>query len=229
VVSPLLANVYLHYALDLWVHQWRTNSAKGDVIVVRYADDFVLGFQYRREAERFLNELQERMHKFGLVVHPDKTRLIEFGRFAAKDRSKRGERKPETFNFLGFTHICARKRSNGSFTVRRTTVSKRLRAKLHEVKQTLHKQRHWPIPKQGAWLRGVVVGYYNYHAVPGNMAALETLRTESVRYWLKALRRRSQRHRMPWERFGKLADRWIPKPKIKHAYPNERFYGRHPK
>jgi group II intron reverse transcriptase/maturase len=230
VASPLLANVFLHYVFDLWAKQWRTKSATGDMIVVRYADDFVVGFQHRREAERFLRELGERFEKFGLALHPEKTRLIEFGRFAAENRRKRGERKPETFTFLGFTHICGRKHWSGGFIVKRETATKRLRAKLSEVKQALMLRRHEPIPKQGKWLRGVVQGYFNYHAVPGNMAGLEAFRTEAVRSWLRALRRRSQhRRRLKWERFRRHVDRWIPHPKIMHAHPNDRFYAKHPK
>jgi hypothetical protein len=221
--------VYLHYVFDLWANQWRAKFATGDVVVVRYADDFVLGFQYRREAERFLHELRERLHTFGLVLHPDKTRLIEFGRFAARDRQQRGQGKPETFTFLGFTHACGRKRLTGGFLVKRRSMSARLRAKLRGVKETLHRQRHRPLPEQGAWLQGVVRGYFNYHAIPGNMAALEAFRTQAVRSWLSALRRRSQRARLPWARFRKLADFWIPKPTILHPYPNARFYAKHPK
>jgi RNA-directed DNA polymerase len=229
VASPLLANVYLHYVFDLWVQQWRTQSASGDVVVVRYADDFVVGFQHRHEAERFLNELRERFAQFGLALHPDKTRLIEFGRFAAENRQKHGRGKPETFDFLGFTHVCGVKRLTRKFHVRRLSAKKRLRAKLLVVKQTLHRQRHRPIPEQGAWLRAVVQGWLNYHAVPGNMAALETFRREAVRSWLHALRRRSQRHRLPWTRFGRIVGRWIPSPTISHPHPNERFYAKNPK
>jgi group II intron reverse transcriptase/maturase len=229
VASPLLANVYLHYVFDLWVQWWRKKFATGDVIVVRYADDFIVGFQYRHEAERFLNELRERLLKFGLALHPDKTRLLEFGRFAARDRQRRGQGKPETFDFLGFTHVCGQKVMTRKFHVRRLSAKKRLRTKLQAVRQMLHKQRHRPIPEQGEWLRGVVRGWLNYHAVPGNMAALETFRTQAVRAWLHALRRRSQRQRMSWGRFGKLADHWIPRPTISHPHPNERFYAKHPK
>src|SRR5262249_17453341 len=163
VASPLLANVSLHYAFDLWVQQWRTQFATGDVIVVRYADDFVVGFQHRRDAERFLPELGGRLEKFGLALHPEKTRLIEFGRFAAQNRRKRGEGKPERFAFRGFTHICGRKRGSGGFIVKRKTAAKRLRAKTGEVKEALMRRRHEPIPELGAWLRGVVRGYFNYH------------------------------------------------------------------
>jgi group II intron reverse transcriptase/maturase len=229
VASPLLANIFLHYVLDLWVNQWRSKNARGDVIIVRYADDFVLGFQYQREAEQFLQALKERMEKFGLALHPDKTRLIEFGRFAVRDRKKRGEHKPETFDFLGFTHMCGVKRLTRGFLVKRKSIAKRVRAKIQELKQALMRQRHAPIPEQGAWLRGVVRGYYNYHAIPGNMPALETLQTEMVRAWLHALRRRSQRHRMSWERFNKLDKYWIPRPKILHPHPNQRFYAKHPR
>src|ERR1700758_3196600 len=167
VASPLLANVYLHYVFDLWIEAWRKKVARGDVIVVRYADDLVLGFQYRTEAERFLREFRERLAKFGLELHADKTRLIEFGRFAARDRRQRGQGKPETFDFLGFTHCCGRKRQSGGFCVKRRTVSKRLRAKLQGVKETLRKRRHDPLLQQIAWLQAVVRGYYNYHAIPG--------------------------------------------------------------
>jgi group II intron reverse transcriptase/maturase len=229
VASPLLANVFLHYAFDLWVKQWRTKSATGDMIVVRYADDFVVGFQHRRDAERFLQELGGRMEKFGLALHPEKTRLIEFGRFAAENRPKRGGGKPATFTFLGFTHICGRKRSSGGFVVKRKTASKRLRAKLGEVKEALTRRRHEPIPELGAWLRSVVRGYFNYHGVPGNTDSLESFRTATVRNWLKALRRRSQRSRMTWERFARLVDRWIPKAQVLHPYPSERFYAKHPR
>jgi RNA-directed DNA polymerase len=229
VASPLLANVFLHYVFDLWVQQWRTRYARGGVIVVRYADDFVLGFQSRHDAERFLRDLRERFHKFGLALHPEKTRLIEFGRYAARDRQKRGERKPETFDFLGFTHICGQKHDRGGFIVKRQTAKKRLRARLTALKQALLRRRHEPIVQQGAWLRSVLQGYFQYHAVPGNSVALEAFRTQAARAWLAALRRRSQRHRLTWERFRPRVDRWLPKPKILHPYPNVRFYAKHPK
>jgi len=225
VVSPLLANVFLHYVFDLWVRQWRTRHATGDVIVVRYADDFIVGFQHRHEAERFLQELRERLGKFGLTLHPEKTRLIEFGRFAARDRQARGQGKPETFDFLGFTHCCGRKHESGGFCVKRKTVQKRLRAKLQQLKAALMRRRHEPLLRQVAWLSGVLRGWYAYHAIPGNMPALETFRRETIRNWLFALRRRSQRHRLTWERMGALADRCIPKPRILHPHPNDRFYG----
>ncbi len=229
VASPLLANVFLHYVFDLWVQQWRTRSAAGEMIVVRYADDFVVGFQHRHEAERFLRELRERFGKFGLSLHPEKTQLIEFGRFAARDRRQRGQGKPETFDFLGFTHCCGRKRQSRGFHVKRRTASERLRGKLRTVKEVLMRHRHDPLLRQAAWLRAVVRGYYNYHAIPGNMPALETFHREVLRNWLKALRRRSQRHNLTWERFGVFANRWIPKPKIQHEHPNDRFYAKHPR
>jgi len=226
VISPLLANVYLHYVFELWVAQWRRKSAQGDVIVVRYADDFALGFQYRADAVRFLEELKDRMHKFGLALHPEKTRLIEFGRFADRHRRRKGQGKPESFDFLGFTHSCGLTRTNKRFTVRRQTVARRMRAKLREIKGTLHERRHDPVAEQGAWLGAVVRGYMNYHAVPGNIRMMEAFRRECVRQWLFALRRRSQRHRMPWKRFGPLAAIWVPKPKILHPYPGQRFDAR---
>src|SRR6516165_4638225 len=229
VSSPLLANVFLHYVFDLWVQQWRTKFATGAVIVVRYADDFLVGFQHRREAEQFLREPRERLGKFGLGLHPDKTRLIEFGRLAAPSRRQRGQGKPETFDFLGFTHYCARKRHSGGFYVRRKTVRKRLRAKLHAVKAALLRRRHDPLAQQIVWPQGVVRGYFNYHAIPGNRPALETFRRETVRSWLQALRRRSQRCRLSWDRFGPLTDRCIPRPQILHPHPNDRFYAKHPK
>ncbi len=229
MASPLLANVFLHYVFDLWVQQWRTKSATGDVLVVRYADDFVMGFQHLHEAERFLRELGERFDKFGLALHPDKTRLIEFGRFAAANRRKRGERKPETFSFLGFTHICGQIRGNKGFIVKRETATKRLRAKLTEVKSELALRRHEPIPQQGKWLRSVVQGYFNYHGVPGNTAALEAFSTEITRSWLRALRRRGQRRLIAWQRFRPHADRWIPRHKIMHPFPDARFDARYPR
>jgi RNA-directed DNA polymerase len=229
VLSPLLANVYLHYAFDQWVQQWRTKFATGGVIVVRYADDFIVGFQYRCDAERFLKELRERLQKFGLALHPDKTRLIEFGRFAARDRQRRGDGKPETFDFLGFTHLCGRKRQSKGFTVKRQTIAKRLRAKIRTVKTTLWKKRHLPLPDQGRWLRGVVQGYFNYFAIPGNLSSLATFLRETERHWLRSLRRRSQRHRLSWRRFRGIVGRWLPRPKILHPYPNDRFYATHPK
>jgi RNA-directed DNA polymerase len=222
-VSPLLANVYLHYVFDRWVRQWRKRHARGDVIVTRFADDFVVGFQYRDDAERFLAELRERFAKFNLELHPEKTRLIQFGRFAAKDREARGLRKPETFDFLGFTHICGKTR-NGRFQLRRITIAKRVRAKLKQVKAELKRRRHQPIPEQGRWLASVVRGHANYYAVPGNLPAVRAFRLQAVRLWLKALRRRGQRHRLNWQRMRRLETRWIPTVRIMHPWPNQRFY-----
>lgn len=224
VISPLLANVYLHYVLDQWVQRWRRQQAHGEVIVVRYADDVVLGFQDRQEADRFLVELRDRMAAYGLALHEGKTRLIEFGRFALANRAARGEGKPETFAFLGFTHICAKQRSDGGFTILRKTIGKRLRQKVHEIRQTLLRCRHRPVDKQGRWLRSVVQGFLNYHAVPGNRRALQTFRTEINRAWLRALRRRSQKgHKHNWARMRRLIATWIPTVKVRHPYPNQRL------
>jgi len=223
VISPVLANIYLHYVLDLWVSHWR-KSAHGDVIIVRYADDWVMGFQYRKEAERFLHELQRRMARFGLEPHPEKTRLIEFGRFAAANRSKRGEGKPEGFDFLGFTHICAKTRKDKWFTIRRKTIAKRLRAKVREVKEEILRRRHEPVPELGKWLRSVVQGHLNYYAVPGNKQSTDAFRSEVMRGWFHALRRRSQKARnLTWERFKRLVRTWLPTSSVKHPYPNQRL------
>jgi len=224
VVSPLLANIYLHYVLDLWVHWWRGHHARGEVYIIRYCDDFVVGFQYRSDAKRLQSELQQRLAKFDLELHQDKTRLIEFGRFAAANRKKRGERKPETFDFLGFTHCCATRRSDGGFTVRRKTIAKRMRAKLKEVSQALRRKRSLPISVQGQWLRSVIRGHFNYYAVPGNADALNAFRTQVIRSWLKALRRRSQKGRnLTWSRFKRWIEKWIPTVRIVHPYPNQRL------
>ena len=229
VISPLLANIYLHYVLDLWAHRWRQTQAHGEMILVRYADDFGMGFQHRAEAERFLEALGERLRKFGLELHPEKTRLIEFGRLAASNRKQRGEGKPETFNFLGFTHIGGKTRTRGQYTVRRQSIAKRLRAKLREVREQLRQRGQEPIAKTGAWLRSVVQGYFNYHAVPGNYGSLETFRREVMRAWHWVFKRRSQRARMPWARYGALVDRWLPRPRILHPYPGVRFAVTHPR
>ncbi len=229
VASPLLANIYLHYVFDLWVQHWREHQATGDVIVVRYADDIVLGFEHRAEAERFLQEWRDRMRKFGLELHPDKTRLLEFGRHAAENREQRGESKPETFNFLGFTHLCGRTRKTGRFIVKRKTIQKRLAAKLKALKEELRRRWHEPVPEVGRWLRSVVQGYFNYHAVPGNMDSLNSFRSRVIWQWYRALRRRSQRSRMTWERYLSLVDRWIPSAKILHPHPNLRFDAMHPR
>ena len=222
VISPLLANIYLHYVLDLWVHNWRNKHAGGDVIFVRYADDGVWGFQYENEAKAFLQYLKERMVKFKLELHPDKTRLIRFGRFAEKQCLERGEKKPETFDFLGFTHICSKTRK-GEFKLLRLTIKKRMRATLSAIRAELHRRRHEPIPIIGQWIASVVRGYLNYYSVPGNLKRLNGFVTEIKRAWRHALLRRSQRNRMPWSRFGKIADYFLPQLKVLHPYPDQRF------
>ena len=224
-VSPLLANVYLHYVFDLWADWWRRRHARGDVIIVRWADDFIVGFEHEADAQRFLVDLRERLVKFGLELHPDKTRLIEFGRFAAQNRQARGVGKPETFDFLGFTHICATMR-DGRFWVRRITISKRMRAKLREVKDELKVRRHQPIPDQGQWLASVVRGHRTYYAVPGNRAAVATFRTQVTKLWHEALERRSQRTRINWARMDRLATRWLPPARVVHPFPDVRFHVR---
>jgi group II intron reverse transcriptase/maturase len=221
-VSPLLANVYLHYVFDLWVQRWRQTQARGDVIVVRFADDFVVGFEHRHEAEQFLRELGERLARFGLELHPDKTRLIEFGRYAERARCGRGEGKPATFDFLGFTHSCGKTR-RGRFTVLRKTMRKRLQAKLREVKGQLRRRLHDSIPEQGRYLRSVVTGHCRYYGVPFNGPQLVTFRREVGRLWCRSLRRRSQKHRLPWERMRRYVDRWLPSAKICHPYPSQRL------
>jgi len=217
-ISPLLANAYLHYVFDLWIQQWRRKRARGDVVVVRYADDFVVGFQHRSEAERFLAGLRERLARFGLELHAGKTRLIEFGRFAAPDRDRRGDGKPETFDFLGFTHICGKTRG-GKFTVVRQTMRTRLRAKLKAVKAELRRRRHDPIPEQGAYLRAVVSGHVRYYGVPMNNRAIAVFRLAVARMWCDSLRRRSQKHRLPWERMARYVRRWLPPARVCHPYP----------
>ena len=223
--SPLLANVYLHYVFDLWAEWWRRRYARGDVIIVRFADDFIVGFEHQGDARRFLRDLRERFAKFSLELHPGKTRLIEFGRFAARDRRARGLGKPETFGFLGFTHICARSKS-GRFWVKRITISKRMRAKLHEVKDQLRRRMHLPVPEQGRWLGSVVRGHYAYYAVPGNDSAIFAFRGQVTRHWYRSLRHRSQRTRLNWERMDRLATRWLPPARVAHPYPQARFDAR---
>jgi len=223
-ISPLLANVYLHYVLDLWVQAWRKRCARGEVYIVRYADDFVMGFQYRQDAEAFQYALSQRMQKFGLKLNADKTRLIEFGRFASEDRAKRGEGKPETFEFLGFTHFCSRRHKDGRFTVGRKTIAKRLRKKVKEITLELKRRRHDPVPEQGKRVRSVVRGYYNYHAVPGNIQVLKQFQTLIARAWLRALRRRSHKaRRLTWARMQKLLRTWLPPCRILHPYPDQRL------
>src|SRR5271165_2272006 len=219
-VSPLLANIYLHYVLDLWADWWRRHVARGDM--------FIVGFEYREDAEEFLDELRERFAKFGLELHPGKTRLIEFGRFAAGRRRARGLGKPETFDFLGFTHICAKSR-NGRFWIRRITIAKRMRAKLKEVKDQLRQRMHQPIPEQGRWLASVLRGHMAYYAVPGNRQAVTAFRDQMTRHWLKALRRRSQKTRIDWTRMHRISARWLPPARVMHPYPEARFTAIHPR
>ena len=222
VISPLLANIYLHYVFDLWTHAWRQKNATGEVIVVRYGDDFLVGFQRKADAERFLEELRERFREFTLELHPDKTCLLEFGRFAAQNRRQRGDGKPRTFDFLGFTHICGRTR-NGKFTVRRKTMRKKMRAKLAAVKQELKRCMHRNIREVGAWLRSVLQGHYRYYAVPRNSKALVTFRYRILQMWKRFLGRRSQNGKVNWKRMNRYAKRWLPNPRILHPYPSQRL------
>jgi RNA-directed DNA polymerase len=228
VISPLLANIYLHYALDLWAKRWRRHKATGDMIIVRYADDFIVGFQHESDARRFWNELRERLQEFALSLHPEKTRLIEFGRFAAKSRKERGLGKPETFNFLGFTFICGKSR-RGKFLVKRKTRRDRMRAKLRMIKEEMWRRMHQPIPQQGKWLMQVVNGYFNYHAVPTNSRALALFWVEITKRWHRVLNRRGQRGKLTWARMVKLANDWLPQPRIRHPWPNQRFAVTHPR
>jgi group II intron reverse transcriptase/maturase len=222
-ISPLLANVYLHYVLDLWAQQWRKRSARGDVIIVRWADDFVVGFQYESEARRFLADLRDRFREFSLELHPEKTRLIRFGRFARQDvRRLDGKKKPETFDFLGFTHYCGVNR-NGKFQVGRKTMKKRFTAKLREIKAELRKRMHQELVQQGTWLQSVVRGYFVHHAIPGNFDTLRAFRTQVERHWRRTLRRRSQKTRLTWERMKKYTKVWIPRARILHPWPEQRF------
>ncbi len=227
-ISPLLANVYLHYVFDLWAERWRRREVAGDMIIVRYADDIVVGFEREDDARRFLEAMRERLSQFALSLHPDKTRLIEFGRPAAANRARRGLGKPETFAFLGFTFICGKSR-RGYFLLKRKSRRDRMRAKLRAVKQDLRRRMHQPIPVQGKWLGQVVRGWFNYHAVPTNSRALCAFRFFVTELWRRALRRRSQRDSMTWERITRLADDWLPKPKILHPWPQQRFAVKHPR
>jgi RNA-directed DNA polymerase len=223
VISPILANLYLHHVLDLWVKAWRKKVARGEVMIVRYADDGVLGFEYREDAERFLEQLRERLRKFGLELHPEKTRLIEFGRYAAERRKKRGEGKPETFNFLGFTHICGTNHTTGNFTVHRKTIGRRMAAKLKEIRAKLRQRLHQSPKETGKWLVQVVRGYFQYHAIPGNWARLTAYRQEVLRMWFQTLRRRSQRRRLTWVRFHEGLGSLLPPVQILQPYPSVRF------
>jgi len=226
VISPLLANIYMHYVFDLWVDRWRRREAQGDVIIVRYADDFVVGFEYESDARRFWGALRSRLEEFALTLHPDKTRLIEFGRHAANRRTRAGLGKPETFKFLGFVFICGQSRQ-GKFLVHRKSRRDRMRAKLAEIKMELRKRMHQPIPEQGRWLAQVVRGYFAYHAVPTNRATVAAFHRYVVRFWHRTLRRRSQKDRFTWERMERLAGDWLPQPRNFHPWPNVRFAVKH--
>ena len=228
VNSPLLANIYLHYALDLWAVRWRQREATGDMIIVRYADDFIVGFQHENDARHFLDEMRERLQKFALTLHPEKTRLIEFGRFAAERRQRRGLGKPETFDFLGFTFICGKTRQ-GKFQIKRKTRRDRMRAKLRMIKEEMWQRMHQPLPDQAKWLWHVVRGYFNYHAVPTNFRALVAFRTEIAKRWYRVLTRRSERTKLNWAQMKQLIDAWLPKPRILHPWPDKRFAVSHPR
>ena len=219
----MLANVYMHYVFDLWAEQWRRRYAHGDVIIVRFADDYIAGFQHRGDAQRFLADLRGRLAEFNLELAAEKTRLIEFGRSAARDRAARGLGKPESFDFLGFTHVCGKTRKTGRFALKRVTSKKRMRAKLRTVKAELMQRRHDPIPDQGQWLASVVRGHSNYYAVPGNIDAVAAFRDEAARHWRTALRSRSQRTSLTWERTDRLKARWLPPVRIQHPWPSVRF------
>jgi RNA-directed DNA polymerase len=221
-VSPILANIYLHYAFDLWAHQWRQKKARGEMIIVRFADDIVMGFQYRADATRFRHELEERMSRFNLELHPEKTRLLEFGRFAAENHKKRDEGKPATFDFLGFTHICGKKRS-GKFAVLRKTIRKRMCAKLKEVKTELKARMHDPVPTVGKWLASVLRGHYQYYGVPWNTYALYAFRRAVIGLWHQVMSRRSQKGQITWRRMSRLAAIWLPTPRVQHPYPEQRL------
>ena len=228
VISPLLANIYLHYGLDLWVDRYRRREATGDMIIVRYADDFIVGFQHETDARRFLDAMRSRLEGFALTLHPEKTRLIEFGRYAAQNRKRRGLGKPETFNFLGFTFICGKSR-RGGFLIKRRTRGDRMKAKLQAIKAELWRRMHWPIPNQGKWLAAVVNGYFNCHAVPTNYRALVRFRDEIIRRWKRVLSRRSQNGEVNWARMIEIADTWLPRPRIRHPWPAQRFAVRYPR
>jgi RNA-directed DNA polymerase len=228
VISPLLANVYLHYVFDLWAARWRRREATGDMVVVRYADDTVIGFEHEADAQRFWAAMRDRLREFSLSLHPDKTRLIEFGRYAAQNREKRGLGKPETFKFLGFVLICGKSR-RGGFQIRRKSRRDRMRAKLQEIKEELRQRWHLPIPDTGKWLGQIVAGYFAYHAVPTNSAAIGAFRYHVTVLWYRCLGRRSQRATLVWSRMAKLTDEFLPRPRILHPWPSVRFAVRHPR
>jgi len=223
IISPLLANIYLHYVLDVWSHHWRQTQARGECYIVRYADDSVFGFQYKSDGDKYLAALTARLEKFGLSLNQAKTKLIEFGRFAISNRQQRGAGKPDTFDFLGFTHICSTTRHTGRFKLRRITIAKKMKARLLEIKQELRKRMMWPVYDQARWLQSIVRGHFSYFAVPDNLIALDRFKTIITRMWLKVLRRRSQKHRINWRRFNKLCRRFFPSPKVLHLYPSQRL------
>jgi RNA-directed DNA polymerase len=228
VISPVLANLYLHYVLDLWVEAWRKKQARGDIIIVRYADDAVLGFEQREEADRFVEQLRERLRKFGLELHPEKTRLIEFGRYAAERRKRRGEGKPETFNFLGFTHICGTNHKTGHFEVHRKTIGKRMAAKLKDIRAKLRQRMHGRVAGTLEWLQQVVRGYFQYHAIPGNWSRMKAFHNDVQRMWFQTLRRRSQRSRLTWDRFRNGLGNMLPPVQVLQPYPDARFDAKYP-
>ncbi len=228
VISPLLANVYLHYVFDLWAERWRRREATGDMILVRFADDIIVGFEHETDAHRFRDAIRARLQAFSLSLHPEKTRLIEFGRHAAARRARRGLGKPETFDFLGFTFVCGKSR-RGRFLIKRKTRRDRMRAKLREIKEEMRRRMHQPIPEQGKWLRQVVTGFFPYHAVPTNSRSLGAFRYHVTNLWRRSLRRRSQKDHTTWERVTRLADDWLPRPRILHPWPNQRFAVKHPR
>jgi RNA-directed DNA polymerase len=227
VISPLLANIYLHYVYDLWTQQWRKRQSSGDMIVVRYADDTIVGFEHHNDAEQFLKDLHIRLAQFGLNLHPAKTRLIEFGKYAIDNREQRGEGKPETFDFLGFTHYCAKARSHSGFKLGRKTQAKRKRARLKAIRDTLRRNMHRSIDQQGRWLAAVLRGYFAYFAVPDNSPALAAFRQQVKERWLRALRRRSQRTNLTYKRMQIIVDRYLPFPRVLHPWPEQRFLVKH--
>jgi len=228
VISPLLANIYLHYVFDLWAVQWRQREADGNIIMVRYADDIIVGFRYEEDAKRFQDALRVRLERFGLDLHPDKTRLLEFGRLAAARRKRQGLGKPQTFKFLGFVFICGRTRW-GAFQLQRKSRSDRMRETLRRIKERLRRHKHAPIADQGRWLRAVVTGWLNYHAVPTNSQALAAFRYHVVNLWLRTLRRRSQKDATSWARMTRIAEQWLPRARILHPWPDQRFAVKHPR
>jgi len=228
VISPLLANIYLHYVFDLWIERWRRQRARGAVIVSRYADDTVVGFQYEEDALLLVKDMRQRMGEFDLTLHPEKTRLLEFGRYAAERRQRQGKDRPETFAYLGFIHISGKSR-NGAFQLKRKSRKDRLRAKLKQIKEQMRRRMHEPIASQGRWLAQVVRGYFAYHAVPTNIRSLRAFRHGIMDIWRRTLRRRSQKDTMTWQRVQRLADEWLPQPTILHGWPDRRFAVNHPR